>query len=177
MLSPSQAQPALGSLGELASAAGYCDVTASDNAGSCDTDDKGSFAWDRGSSSHSALASCRAQCERCAGCNFLTVSHRWKDCSWFRACDMHALQNDVPGHRTFHVRNATAAAALGAAAEHPALWSLLRSLPPPAAGACRAGPPQCTHARGDRLVLSLPMVGEPCCVDAEAHGVYGGGRF
>lgn len=35
---------------------------------------------------------CLAQCEACGACNYISVSLKYKDCSWYRSCDTNRLQ-------------------------------------------------------------------------------------
>lgn len=68
----------------LVRVSGFCGVTTDGEGGRClPTDSRG--AW-RGVAAAS-LRSCRAACEACARCHYVSFSQRWKDCSWFRRCD------------------------------------------------------------------------------------------
>ena len=122
---------------------GYCDTTGFGNAGACENDDKGSFSdvrfhpkrttWD------SAVKECASRCMQCRRCNYISVSIKWNDCSWFNECDnMRSLHREVVGHRTVRIRDGDdgennhneAAAALASAADYASLWAALRRLPP-----------------------------------------------
>ena len=87
---------------------GYCDTTGFGfGIGDCAADDKGSFSdkiangdlatWEK------ATSACESLCALCARCNYVSVSVRWSDCSWFHACDFKQLKNDVKDHRSFRV--------------------------------------------------------------------------
>lgn len=52
----------------------------------------------------SAYAACKRRCLSCRNCLFISFSLKWKDCSWFRHCEMDMLQQSVPGFRTCAVR-------------------------------------------------------------------------
>ena len=88
---------------------GYYGVTKIEPTMNCQVDDKGAFplraiedmTWD------TAQASCRRMCVACARCNYISVSLRFRDCSWFHACDILQLQNEVEGFKTEAVRNST----------------------------------------------------------------------
>ena len=46
------------------------------------------------------IAACLARCALCTRCTAISVARRWRDCSWFAACDLDgsaALRTDVGG--------------------------------------------------------------------------------
>lgn len=47
-----------------------------------------------------ATRACLARCARCAACHFISVSLRWRDCSFYAACDLTSLHTDVQGFRS-----------------------------------------------------------------------------
>ena len=83
------------------SARGFCAVTSAKEAyASCTTAEKGSFALsthelatarEHVDSAWTATAACISLCLGCANCNFISVSSRWNDCSWFARCDLDRL--------------------------------------------------------------------------------------
>jgi hypothetical protein len=90
---------------------GYCGVTKIEPNMNCRVDDKGAFPlratfWEN-TTWETAQASCRRMCVACARCNYMSVSLRYRDCSWFHACDILQLQNEVEGFKTEAVRHGT----------------------------------------------------------------------
>ncbi len=89
-----------------AASPGYCAVTS--GPGNCRTGDMGS--WPLGyceagkEQSPTALAiwSCLWRCSQCARCSFVSISARFKDCSWFAAdaCEPSKLQQHPKGFIT-----------------------------------------------------------------------------
>jgi|LauGreSBDMM110SN_4_FD.fasta_scaffold67329_1 hypothetical protein len=59
---------------------GYCGITSS-SMGNCERGNMGSWQG----LDHSA---CIQRCQRCTRCNFISVSHVEKDCSWYTACGL-----------------------------------------------------------------------------------------
>lgn len=45
--------------------------------------------WER------AVSSCTERCKRCHGCHYVSVSLRWRSCSWFHRCDLNALTRNA----------------------------------------------------------------------------------
>ena len=96
-------------------APGYCGVTKIEPTMNCQVDDKGAFplsaglrATEGGMTWETAQASCRRMCVACARCNYISVSLQFRDCSWFHACDILQLRNDIEGfYKTEAVRNST----------------------------------------------------------------------
>ena len=108
--------PAYRASGEDDTSTGYCNRllqpvrTQTDPNMSCQVDDKGTFPLraEKGSMTWETVRdSCRRMCAACARCNYISVSLRFRDCSWFHACDILQLQNEVEGFRTEAVRNGT----------------------------------------------------------------------
>ena len=93
---------------------GYCAVTSS--AGDCVHGTGGSFSLTPAESLswNASVSACMERCRHCARCNFISVSRRWRDCSWLRPCKADLLYREVRGFRTAPV---------------PARW---RGSPPPA---------------------------------------------
>ena len=77
---------------------GFCTV-ADFGGGDCLNGDKGSWSLPPATDSwRTAAATCTARCHACARCRFLSISLRWKDCTWSHEdCE---LQHHVPGFRT-----------------------------------------------------------------------------
>ena len=96
-------------------APGYCGVTKIEPTMNCQVDDKGAFplsaglrATEGGMTWETAQASCRRMCVACARCNYISVSLQLRDCSWFHACDILQLRNEIEGfYKTEAVRNST----------------------------------------------------------------------
>ena len=70
---------------------GHCGATT--RMGDCRLDEKGfwalpSAAWDNWTS---AAAACLARCDGCVRCTFVTLSLRFKDCSWYSECSLESL--------------------------------------------------------------------------------------
>ena len=87
-----------------ASADGYCVKTVGE-LGDCEAGHAGNFGlWlehTYGRSNRSwenAARACLRSCALCARCNHVSISLRWKDCSWSHACD--GLHRDVAGFRS-----------------------------------------------------------------------------
>ena len=79
---------------------GFCAATEVTN--SCDGQ-QGSFALDQCESSSWSLAvdACLGRCSSCAHCQFISVSLKHRDCSWFSsAIDCSTLKHDVKGFRS-----------------------------------------------------------------------------
>ena len=71
----------------------------------CVCDDKGSIrlaskallSW------HELVAECTAECHKCSRCNFVSVSRKWKDCSWFSSCGELEFDGAAGSFRTYQV--------------------------------------------------------------------------
>ena len=79
---------------------GHCGVTSSDYPNDCEAGGSGSFLlgsvfpstpWATTSIQRLAHV-CQSLCEACARCRFISLSMRFRDCSWYFACD---LQNTI----------------------------------------------------------------------------------
>lgn len=70
------------------SSPGHCGATAAGDEGDCASGDQGNFAFDgrHRSDWHAAVSACMRQCAGCARCSFISVSLRWRDCSWYHTC-------------------------------------------------------------------------------------------
>ena len=62
---------------------GDCDISRNGGLGLSDAAVKGG--WE------TAVSECLGKCTRCSGCQFVTVSLVFKDCSWYRKCDLDAV--------------------------------------------------------------------------------------
>jgi len=78
---------------------GHCGMTA--DTGDCTVGSQGSFSakwpWgkkleDSPQSLRLATKWCLARCESCGACNYISVSLKFKDCSWYRSCDTSKLE-------------------------------------------------------------------------------------
>lgn len=80
---------------------GYCGETTP--GGDCQSGEKGSIPLNREEEVRTwwhATATCMGHCARCANCHFMTVSLRYKDCSWYRTCDLEKLGTKIQGFRS-----------------------------------------------------------------------------
>ena len=88
--------------------AGHCGATTDGEGGDCDIGDKGWIGLQQGPATVSwdgAIDACRAACLACNRCRFVSLSLRYKDCSWYRRCPR--LHPNPAGFRTIRVRNAS----------------------------------------------------------------------
>lgn len=65
---------------------GYCDGT-DDGPSDCEKGEKGMWQL---SGELQGVGDCIARCASCARCNYISISHTHKDCSWFNQCSMAA---------------------------------------------------------------------------------------
>ena len=82
---------------------GFCDKTTdADRRSSCTVDKRGTFkVRPADTASWPAMArSCMKQCDACAHCRYISFSREWSDCSWFRACNLTKLGQQLPGFAT-----------------------------------------------------------------------------
>ncbi len=69
---------------------GHCGATTTE--GDCLLGAQGSFGWSlHARDLASAVTWCGAQCRVCAQCKYITISTAYKDCSWYRSCDLGSL--------------------------------------------------------------------------------------
>ena len=68
---------------------GYIDVTTGPVSGNCDRSYKGAWRlnFTESRSVASSTAACLDKCDRCANCNYISVSSWERDCSWFMQRD------------------------------------------------------------------------------------------
>ena len=82
-----------------AARSGSCGLTFDAERGDCEHGELGAFGLPRAADTwESAVQQCLSLCSRCAGCNFVSVSPRWHDCSWYRHCGK--LSTDVEDVRS-----------------------------------------------------------------------------
>ena len=78
---------------------GYCNTTTTSNTSDCASGESGAFSVDGASGALNNVTTlaqyCLAACAGCARCQFLTVSHRFADCSWYAACELEMLHTDL----------------------------------------------------------------------------------
>lgn len=82
-------------------ATGYCAATS--EATDCETAQMGSWQLELNVANTSwevAAAACLARCSMCARCRFISLSRRWRDCSWYASCHIDQLKSDVDGFLT-----------------------------------------------------------------------------
>ena len=48
-----------------------------------------------------SLRACVEHCSRCQRCRYFSFSQQWRDCSWYRSCDLKSLHKDVANFQTF----------------------------------------------------------------------------
>lgn len=96
--------------------AGYCGTT-DEGPSDCAAGDKGSWKWPptvrtssgvRMLNEHMRGETCIARCLECERCRYVSFTLAHRDCSWFHACHLHALESKFSGElwRTVHVRQA-----------------------------------------------------------------------
>lgn len=74
------------------------------DAGDCHAESQGSWPLPaRAATWPVAEHLCMQRCLRCERCHFVSLSVRYHDCSWFEACDLHALQSRPTGFRTYEL--------------------------------------------------------------------------
>ena len=89
---------------------GHCGPTVDGERGDCDIGDRGWIGLRQGPATSSwdgAIDACRAACLACDRCRFISLSLKYKDCSWYRRCPK--LHERPDGFRTLRVRNGTVA--------------------------------------------------------------------
>ena len=87
---------------------GHCGPTVDGERGDCDIGDKGWVGLKQGPGTTSwdgAISECTAACLACDRCRFISLSLKYKDCSWYRRCP--SLSRQPAGFRTLRVRNGT----------------------------------------------------------------------
>ena len=86
----------------VASKSGYCSKTEGGYVGDCDGGDSGdltalrqfpSDAWN--SNISVMLPHCFRACALCKSCNYISVSRKFRDCSWYRQCNMDRLEQHI----------------------------------------------------------------------------------
>ena len=89
---------------------GHCGPTVDGERGDCDIGDKGWIGLKQGPATtawQGAVEACRAECLACDRCHFISLSLKFKDCSWYRRCPR--VHETPSGFRTLRVRNSTMA--------------------------------------------------------------------
>lgn len=90
---------------------GHCGPTEQGEEGDCDKGDKGSLPFGpkavevfgvRLTDDVACVNFCKDRCKRC---NFVTISHKGQDCSWYSSCKWDRLEREPTwlGHKTFDV--------------------------------------------------------------------------
>ena len=75
---------------------GYCNITLSDQYGSCEFGSRGAFGLPAAAATNgwaAAATHCLNMCAHCHRCAFVSVSPQYRDCSWYHSCDLHALHD------------------------------------------------------------------------------------
>ena len=75
---------------------GYCNITLSDQFGSCEFGDRGAFGLPAAAASVSwegAASACLELCAHCHRCEYVSLSPQYRDCSWYHRCDLNALHD------------------------------------------------------------------------------------
>ena len=72
---------------------GYCNITLPHLFSSCELGNLGAFglAADDTSGWAGAASACLARCALCPRCNFISLSLRFQDCSWYHRCELDQL--------------------------------------------------------------------------------------
>ena len=86
---------------------GQCGETVDDDVGDCTSGFKGNLGLPMRKAAmwEMAVRECMDRCSACARCNYISVSTKWHDCSWyFGPC---CLSQKVPGFRSGRVSNAS----------------------------------------------------------------------
>lgn len=74
-----------------AASLGVCDVT-QPHTGDCEAGDQGMWPLNASVTNwQSGMRLCRASCQQCARCNFISVSLQENECNWFHDCDLSDL--------------------------------------------------------------------------------------
>lgn len=88
---------------------GHCGITSASQSkraeGSCATGDKGVLGLpvEALDSWEAALNECRRRCEHCDRCRYVTASLFYRDCSWYHACDLRAIDRRGIDFRSMQV--------------------------------------------------------------------------
>ena len=69
-----------------------------DAKGSIKLKDEDMLSW------HQATAKCSEACSRCERCHFISVSLKWKDCSWYQACPAVDDRDVGRAFRTYRIK-------------------------------------------------------------------------
>ena len=75
--------------------AGYCGYTLHHEHGDCEVGEQGLLQLPPELPS-GIRASCEAACIACPRCSFVSFSAKYRECSWYRSCDLNALHTDHP---------------------------------------------------------------------------------
>ena len=89
--------------------AGYCEVTIAGGV-DCAFGTKGSWELqvNETRTPEVALDSCMQRCRACSRCNYVSVSRRFGDCSWFSRCNVSDLRSLPRSFRTIQVKSKAA---------------------------------------------------------------------
>ena len=92
-------------------ALGFCSTTTDGDRGDCGLGDKGWLGLTKSerASWPVAVQACTRKCMGCSRCRIISLSLKWKDCSWYQRCDLQNLKKWLPGFRTVVIRNTSAA--------------------------------------------------------------------
>ena len=79
---------------------GFCGATHEGDAGDCALSDMGSWglrkAADETLSFAHAADACLTRCSGCERCAYISISPKFRDCSWYSSCDLARANQDVP---------------------------------------------------------------------------------
>tara|TARA_B110001452_G_scaffold212960_1_gene183641 strand:- start:1737 stop:3062 length:1326 start_codon:yes stop_codon:yes gene_type:complete len=72
----------------------------------CAGGSEGSWVLGKGAAKswEAAAAECKERCEGCARCSAVSLSLKYRDCSWFSECNTSALLHEVRGFRSLRLR-------------------------------------------------------------------------
>jgi hypothetical protein len=97
-------------LRERAAQRGFCAVTDDNQPGDCQEGGQGpaqgSLPLPANMSTSWRLAGgwCEEQCRHCSRCRYVSLSRKFRDCSWFARCDLSRLLTSVPEFRTLKLQ-------------------------------------------------------------------------
>ncbi len=135
---------------------GHCGATTVDPRNDCSHGASSAFQLKvpRAASAEVFQAACLAACSRCSRCEFLSMSHKHRDCSWYLTCDLTALRGGGMG---FVSGRRPKLASPPPAPPPPPMPSPLPPLPSGSASLSAAfgGPPKLSPAQLERGLVSV----------------------
>jgi hypothetical protein len=152
---------------------GYCARTTTVDVCSGE-EEMGSFQVDwRGNNWTRAVAQCTTACLACEQCHYISVSLQFRDCSWYRHCQLAQLHDDIGPFRSMRVRwgSSKRQRHVNPGEDLTPLWAQLRALSPP--GGCWVEGCSSKSARpGATVAVSMALAAQTWAVAAEENGAY-----